>query len=226
MYGSLRTLTYWHHSRARHSRGERHDEVDPSLDRRCNRLPGCSTGLRPGACRSVADSLRLRRRRGPGRHRALLGHDGVRGQEAAADCELLPHPPCGSLHDLGHRLSGRGRRRDADGSDRQGLARRAARAAEDQAGADQLCRHQPLSRRSHRPGGFVPASDSADRSRRLGCAQGPDALGHDERSTAQALAQRRRQGGAGRERQRRVRRRHASSCWTCRDTRRAITACW
>ena len=77
-------------------------------DRRCTRLRWRVAGFRAGAGRSVADALRLLQQRRAGRHRALLGHDGVRGQEAAADRELLSHPPCRSLHDLGYRLSGGG----------------------------------------------------------------------------------------------------------------------
>ena len=38
-----------------------------------------------------------------------------------------------------------------------------------QARADQICWHQPLSRRSHRPGQLVSKGDAADRKGRLGC---------------------------------------------------------
>ncbi len=78
-----------------------------------------------------------------------------------------------------------------------------------QARADQICRHQPLSRRSHRPGGLVSEGDAADRQRRLGCDHQPEAGPRRELQAVRELDQRREQGRTARARQGCVRRRHA-----------------
>ena len=70
--------------------------------------------------------------------------------------------------------------------------------AQSQARADQICRHQPLSRRSHRPGRIVSGRDPADRQGRLGRAYpSPTPVTGAPSCALRALDQRRRQGGTG-----------------------------
>ena len=76
-------------------------------------------------------------------------------------CYLIKHGDDYMMWDTGHAMT------DAHVAPKVEPGRPAG-AAQAQAGADQVCRHQPLSRRPHRPGGSFPQGDAADRQGRLG----------------------------------------------------------
>ena len=129
------------------------------------------------------------------------------GLKMSVCVQLLPHQARRRLLAVGYRPIHERRSRSAEGEPGG-----SAGAAEAQARADQVCRHQPLSRRSHRSGRLVSAVDAADRQGRLGRADEPEAADRREPDAVCALDQRRRQGRSRAARQGRVRRRHASSC--------------
>ena len=81
-------------------------------------------------------------------------------------CYLIKHGDEYLLWDTGHAMTAPNVAPKVSLVDLAGEDRRQAR-------ADQICRHQPLSRRSHRPGRLVSEGDAADRQKGMGCDHQP-----------------------------------------------------
>ena len=102
---------------------------------------------------------------------------------------------------------------------------RAARAAQRQARAGEVRRHQPFPRRPYRPARHGAERDAAHRREGMGRDHRAEADGGRQRRRLQALDQRRRQGRAAGRRQGRVRRRQRDDPAHARATRRGTRRC-
>ena len=170
-------------------------------------------------CRSRASTAAPRSAHG--RQPALLGHLCLWRSEASVRLQLLSHQAWRRLSAVGYRPRHDGAQRRAEGEHGRpsGEARRQAR-------ADQICRHQPLSRRPHRPGRLVSEGDGADRQRRLGRDHEPDAGHRRELQAVRSLDQGREQGRTAHARQGCVRRRQRDRAAHARAHARPFAACW
>ena len=128
--------------------------------------PHASSGVRASGARGDVTRLDCGTAPADRRRRALFRHLPTSGLkiQLVFSCYLIKHGDDYMLWDTGHPHERR--RRGAEGEPGG-----PARAAERQARADQVRRHQPLSRRPHRPGRLVSAGDAADRQGRLGRAR-------------------------------------------------------
>ena len=156
-----------HHSRRKPSANPVH--AGARRRRRCAHRPG---GFRASGTGGHADPARLRHGAAPTevsqRFSDTFAYAGVKLQ-LVFSCYLIKHGDDYMLWDTGQPTTAPvpSRRRSAvvdQLAQVQGEAR-----------ADQICRHQPLSWRPHRPGRLAAEIDAADRQGRLGRADQPEA---------------------------------------------------
>ena len=169
-------------------------DTDYACGRRLRRRTCRSRGARAGGAGDGAHTLRMRHAAGAHcRQPAFLRHLCLWRSETSVRLQLLSHQAWRRISAVGYRP-----RHDHAQCRAEGEPGRSAGEDRNQARADQICRHQPLSRRSHRPGQLLSEGDAADWQGRLGCHHQPEAGRRRELQAVRELDQRREQGRTAR----------------------------